>query len=80
MVNQKNILEYTIQQGKIAVAAASFVFIYYIIALNGNDYFYVSILRLPALILGLILAVGLVVRLILYIWNCIKVEEKEFLK
>lgn len=80
LVNQKNILEYTIQQGKIAVAVTSFVFIFYIIALNGNDYFFASILRLPVLILGLLLAIGIVVRIALYIWNCIKVEEKEFLE
>ncbi len=78
--NQKDILDYTIRQGKIAVAATSFVFIFYIIALNWNDYLYVSILRMPVLVFGVFLAVGIVIRITLYIWNCIKVEEKEFLE
>jgi len=78
--NQKDILEYTIRQGKIAVAATSCVFIFYIIVLNGTDYFYNSILRIPVFFIGLFLAIGIVVRIMLYILNCIRVEEKEFLK
>lgn len=80
LVNQKNILDYTIGQGKYAVAVTSIVFIFYIIALNGNNYFYNSILRLPVFFLGLLLAILVVILIALYIRNCIKVEEEEFLE
>lgn len=79
LVNQKNILEYTIRQGKRAIIMTSSVFIFYIIVLNGNNYFYNSILRLPVFFLGLFLAIGIVIRITLYIWNLVKVEDKEFL-
>lgn len=79
LVNDREVLEYTIKQGKNTVVAISFVFIYYIVTLNVNKYLYKSLLRLPVFYLGLFLAVGLVIRITLYILNVIKVEEKEFL-
>ena len=76
---QKDILKYTIEQGKYTIIMTSVTFLFYIYILNANNLLFNSILQVPMFVVGLLLSFAVVVKITKYIVNIVKVEEKEFL-
>ncbi len=66
----EDILKYTIDKGKETIALVALLFMYYIIALHSKAYN--ALFPSARLLVGLVLSMLIIIRLILYLRNCIE--------